>query len=99
LKKKVKEEKEEEKKYFELEWLQKLQVLDFSLGTLDDEGGKILVEKLKQEKYKNITYLDLHHHWLTEQLVEQLKNIRPDTLTVDVSEQQGGGNRYVACGE
>ena len=61
--------------------VERIKVLDLSLGALTDTGAKALLESsaiLKLEK------LDLHHHFMSSEVAAQLKALPID---VDVSEQ------------
>ncbi len=59
-----------------------LKTLDLSCGTLSDKGAALLVEKLPA--YPNIQLLDIHHHYLTDQAVESLRQL---PMEIDVSDQ------------
>ncbi len=54
-----------------------LRTLDLSCGTLTDKGGKLIFEAVPQ--YPNLEKLDLHYHFMTEEMVKKLK-----TLPVEV---------------
>lgn len=77
--------------------LDTLKVLDLSMGTLDDEGAKALLEN---PKIKNLDKLDLHYHWISDELMEKLKEL---PIEVDVADQQDldddPEDRYVAVAE
>ncbi|MEM7131989.1 MAG: STM4015 family protein [Chloroflexota bacterium] len=75
--------------------LDQIDILDLSLGTLTDTGGKALLES---EKVHRLQKLDLHYHYLSNEMMTQLTNL---PLSVDVGDQQedDDGWRYVAVGE
>jgi hypothetical protein len=62
--------------------LERLQVLDLSLGNLTDAGAEALLRSSAVRKLKK---LDLHHHFLSGPFVKQLKKL---PLEVDVSDAQ-----------
>ena len=51
--------------------LERLQVLDFSNGTLTDQGGQLLLDA--QDKLKNLQKIDLTYHFLSDEMMERLK--------------------------
>ncbi len=79
--------------------LQKIRVLDLSLGTLTDIGGQALLDATP---VKHLEKLDIHHHFCTPALIEQLKQL---PLEVDASDAQTAEEdddatyRFVAHGE
>lgn len=79
--------------------LERVEVLDLSLGTLTDDGAAALLEC---PAIKRLKRLDLHHHFLSDKMMTQLQELGPE---VNVSEKQkphtyGGEDwRYVAVGE
>lgn len=62
--------------------LSQLETLDLSKGTLGDVGGAAL---LASDGVKQLKRLDLHHHYLFNEMVARLKAL---PLVVDVTEQQ-----------
>lgn len=62
--------------------LDQLEVLDLSCGTLQDSGGEAL---LGSERVKQLQKLDLHHHFMSDELVAQFE---ASDLNVDVSGQE-----------
>ena len=52
--------------------LERLQVLDFSNGTLTDQGGQFLLDA--QDKLKNLQKIDLTYHFLSDEMMERLKS-------------------------
>jgi hypothetical protein len=75
--------------------LDRLEVLDLSMGTLTDVGGKALLASPKIRKLKK---LDLHHHYMSDAMVEQFEALNID---VDVSEQEKGDedDRFISVSE
>lgn len=85
--------------------LEKVDVLDLSLGTLSARGGQAL---LGCEGVRSLQKLDLHHHYLPEPVRRQLQQL---PIAVDLSDPQGehlgcytdeerkNDDRYVAVNE
>jgi hypothetical protein len=79
----------------------RLESLDLSLGTLSDVGAAAL---LAGQPLTHLKRLDLHHHFLSDAMIERLWRALPD-VEVDVSEQMvlrewnGQPTRYVAVAE
>jgi hypothetical protein len=73
----------------------RIETLDLSLGTLGDDGAEAL---LAAPAIKQLKRLDLHYHYISRTVAEQLKKLGPE---VDLSEVQTEGNygRYVSVGE
>jgi len=63
-----------------------LEVLDLSLGTLGDEGAAAL---LAGQPLHHLRKLDLHHHYVSDKVVERLQAAWPG-VEVDTSEQDDG---------
>lgn len=51
--------------------VEQLEVLEFSNGTLTDIGGGILLEQ--KDKLKGLTLLDLHYHFLSDEMMAELR--------------------------
>ncbi len=62
--------------------LAQLETLDLSLGTLSDAGGQALLDSSAIKKLKK---LDLHYHFLSDEMVKEFKKLG---MQVDVSQQQ-----------
>jgi hypothetical protein len=79
--------------------LERIRVLDLSLGTLDDSGAAAL---LASPAIRNLEKLDLHHHYCSEAMMAQLETLG---IEVDTSDRQepdvwdGEEHRYVAVSE
>ncbi len=70
---------------------------------MEQEGATVL---LNSKYVPHLAKLDLHHHYLSEEMMSRLTSIRSertgDLLDVDVSDRQQARNmdeRYVAAGE
>lgn len=75
--------------------LERLEVLDLSLGTLSDLGARAL---LNSPAVLKLQQLDLHHHFISDEMMTQLQAL---PIPVDVREQQDLDDdwRFVAVGE
>lgn len=75
--------------------LEQLDVLDFSMGTLTDEGAAALLDS---ERVKTLKKLDLSHHFCTAEMMTKLEAL---PIEVDASDQQDEEDewRFVALGE
>lgn len=80
--------------------IERIRVLDLSLGTLGDEGATALLESPAVARLEK---LDIHHHYCSDAMVAKLQGIG---IEVDASEVQepdedrsGEESRYVAVSE
>jgi len=79
----------------------RLESLDLSLGTLSDAGASAL---LAGQPLTHLKRLDVHHHFLSEAMIERLWQALPD-VEINVSERMeprewnGQESRYVAVAE
>jgi hypothetical protein len=79
--------------------LERLRVLDLSLGTLDDIGAAAL---LNCPAVRRLEKLDLHYHFCSEEMMQRLQALG---IEIDVSERQepdrwdGEERRFVAVSE
>jgi predicted DNA-binding WGR domain protein len=79
--------------------LQRIRVLDLSLGDLSDQGAEAL---LASPAVANLEKLDIHHHFVSAPVVKKLKALG---ITVDASDHKEPyewdeeGNRYIAVSE
>lgn len=64
-----------------------LETLDLSLGTLGDEGAAAL---LAGQGLTHLKRLDLHHHYMSDAMIERLREALPD-VEVEVSERKAVG--------
>ncbi|MCM1213068.1 MAG: STM4015 family protein [Lachnospiraceae bacterium] len=67
----------------ESKYIHQIETLDLSCGTLTDKGGNLLLEKLPA--FPNIKKLDVHHHYLSDEVMGKLEKL---SMEVDVSEQE-----------
>ncbi|WP_232093216.1 hypothetical protein [Gimesia panareensis] len=79
--------------------LNQVEVVDLSLGTLGDAGAQALLDCNRLNELKK---LDLHFHYLTDEMCKKLSTL---DLEVDLDDQQepdeydGEMNRYCAVSE
>lgn len=79
--------------------LTRLEVLDLSMGTLGDEGARAL---LASPAVAGLKKLDLHHHFISRDLLEQLKKLGPEVIagTAEEPHEWGGEqHRFIAVSE
>lgn len=77
-----------------------VEVLDLSLGNLSDEGGKALLKLPVNGRLKR---LDLHHHYLSDDIMAQLARL-PFEVNMDDKQEpdewgDGKQHRYIAVSE
>ena len=78
---------------------QRLRAVDLSLGTLGDEGAEAL---LASPAIKRLAELDLHHHYLSDEMMARLQKLGPRVNLEDQEEPDRDGDeeyRTVAVGE
>ncbi|MGN9164853.1 STM4015 family protein [Tissierellaceae bacterium HCP3S3_D8] len=66
-----------------------LEILELSNGTLTDKGGKLILEN--KEKLMHLKKLDLHYHFLSDKMMNQLKNVG---IEIDLDEQNENDEEY-----
>jgi predicted DNA-binding WGR domain protein len=79
--------------------LQRIDVLDLSLGTLSDEGAQKLLDNPDVRKLKR---LDLHYHYMSDEMRDRLLLLPIEVDAGDSQFADQGANaedRYVAVGE
>lgn len=80
--------------------LERLEVLDLSMGTLTDEGAKAL---LHSPSLGNLKKLDIHHHFVSDEVVDKLKKAVPNLDASEVQEEEDDGDgdvwRFIAVSE
>lgn len=64
-------------------FMNQIETLDLSLGTLTDQGGTILLERLPS--FSGVKKLDVHYHYLSDEMMKKLQEL---PMEVDVSEQE-----------
>ncbi len=72
---------------FNSKYISQIESLSLANGTLTDKGGQIILDKLKD--YPNIKEVNLHHHYLSDDMFCELQKLG-STLNVKIclSEQQ-----------
>lgn len=65
----------------ESQYMSRIRTLDLANGTLTDKGGALLLEKLPS--FPNVRVLDIHYHYLSDDMVKKLKEL---PMEVDASE-------------
>lgn len=66
----------------ESKFMKQIHTLNLSCGTLTDKGGQLLLEKLPD--FPSIQFLDLHYHYLSNEMMEKLQKL---PIKVDVTDQ------------
>lgn len=64
-------------------YMNQITALDLSCGTLTDQGGALLLEKLPG--FSNVKKLDVHYHYLSDDMMKKLEALPIET---DLSEQE-----------
>lgn len=67
----------------ECKYMKQISILDLSLGTLTDEGGEVLLKTVPS--CKNIKEVDLHYHYMSEDMMKKLQGLN---ATVNVDDRQ-----------
>ncbi len=69
---------------FNSKYISQIESLSLANGTLTDEGGQIILDKLKD--YQNIKELDLHYNYLSKDMCEKLKELAKEcSIKINVS--------------
>jgi len=80
--------------------VEKIKVLDLSLGILTDEGAQVLAQSTSIEKLEK---LDIHFHYCSDEAVKNLRQAISGELDASDAQQpeedDGEVYRYVAVGE
>lgn len=79
--------------------IERLRVLDLSLGTLGDDGAAAF---LSNPAVAQLELLDIHHHYCSEEMIDKLREagIRVDSGDPQQPDDDGDeSHRYVAVGE
>ncbi len=66
---------------FDCKYISQINTLDLANGTLTDKGGQLIADKIKD--YPNIKKLDLHYHYMTDDIMDKLDDIA-DELDIDI---------------
>lgn len=75
--------------------LERIKMLDLSLGTLTDRGGEAL---LNSPAIAKLQMLDLHHHYLSDEMMKRFEQL-PCQVNLNDQQQEDDGYRYVAVSE
>ncbi len=70
----------------ESKYISRIRTLDLSMGSLTDKGGELLLTKLPS--YPNIEVLDVHYHYLSDEMVRKLEDLNHQHIEVNASEQE-----------
>lgn len=65
----------------ESKFMDQLHTLDLSMGTLTDKGGVLLLEKIPA--FPNLKKLDLHYHYMSDEMEEKLEAL---PVEVDITD-------------
>ncbi len=79
--------------------LDTIEILDMSLGTLGDDGARAL---LKSDRIKKLKKLDLHHHFISKEVMEELRKLPIEVDLSDAQEEERWNDRvwrFVAVSE
>ncbi len=77
--------------------LQRLDILELSMGTLGDEGGLAL---LTSPYIRSLKKLDLHFHFMSDAMQKKILDLQDLGIQVNVDHQNVAGNwRFVAVSE
>jgi hypothetical protein len=76
--------------------LERVRVLDLSLGMLTDVGAAAL---LASPLVPRLEKLDLHHHYCSDEMMEKLEALGIDVDLTEVERETDQDYRYVAIGE
>lgn len=63
-------------------YMNQIERLELSMGSLTDKGGQLLVDKLPE--FPNVKELDIHYNFLSDEMVEKLETL---PIEVDADEQ------------
>lgn len=63
--------------------LDQVEILDLSMGTISDKGAEAL---LASEKIKKLNFLNLRHHYMSDEMMKKIKKIG---IPIDISDAEG----------
>ena len=66
---------------FNCKYISQINTLDLANGSLTDKGGQLIADKIKD--YPNIKKIDLHYHYMTDDIMDKLDDIA-DELDIDI---------------
>ena len=69
----------------ESRYMSQIRTLDLSMGSLTDKGGEMILAKLPS--YPNIEVLDVHYHYMSDEMVRKLEDLNHQNIAVDASEK------------
>ena len=64
-------------------YMKQINRLELSMGTLTDKGGQLLLDKLPE--FANVECLDVHYHYLSDEMMEKLEAL---PIEVNTDEQE-----------
>ena len=73
-------------------YMDQINTLDLSKGTLTDKGGELLIDGMKS--HPNITKLDLYFHFLSDDMMEKMKNMADERGNLEVILDEKQENEY-----
>ncbi|GAA5166506.1 STM4015 family protein [Viridibacterium curvum] len=76
-------------------WIEQLDTLDLSLGTLGDTGAEAL---FNSPHVRKLRCLDLSHHYISQAVQDKLRSL-PISVKLDDAQDEDEGYKYVAVGE
>ena len=65
-------------------YMKQINRLELSMGTLTDKGGQLLLDKLPE--FPNVECLDVHYHYLSDEMMEKLEAL-PIEVNTDYQEE------------
>lgn len=78
-------------------FMEQITTLDLSNGTLTDKGGALLLEKIPQ--YPNIRKLDIHHNYLSVNMVKKLEALPIEVDASEIEQSWGDDGRIALLTE
>ena len=63
-------------------YMKQIKRLELSMGSLTDKGGQLLLDKFPE--FPNVKYLDVHYHFLSDEMMKKLEAL---PIEVDTDEQ------------
>ncbi len=70
----------------ESKYMGQIHTLDLANGTLTDKGGQLLCDKLPS--YPNVKVLDVHYHYMSEEMEKKLKALPLEADTSEANEPE-----------
>lgn len=69
----------------ESKYINQIETLDLSMGSLTDKGGQLLLEQVL--KHPNIKALDLEYHFLSDEMMDKLKGLSGVMVNVEDAQE------------